>query len=525
MERKIRNKIAQYAAPLITAVVTSSAITVMVLMIIVPKAESVICSSSTLMIVKFLNWMEEHVTIFFIFFGILLVLAWLPYWLSTVKDKQEYSPEEKKALNIRVVISALVIALIARITFYFVPVNIIIPTHWMDFAATLGFGEFTRGSICIIFFGSVFSFSIWMTLLILIGAVIVESDYRPKITIWLLIVLFIFTAHFSFNKSLMNNMDFLKTMAEATGVEGEKIESKTMLLLDGTKTGKSKIVELQVKASSPVSLHRKSDSRLAISEDQLLKIEESLRAKKYSWYKESGGYDIAKGWFLNWDIEKGEAALRRLAASGDMLGQAIWLLRLRKTAQLSDANFGIVRNWIDTGYFFGSKIKYSVYQAARRFGEKEIMNKFEGELQSKNRDEIPKLPKIINGEISGRIKLKNLPRDCKVGLFYIEPCKSRRRDAGITDLFNQHASACNLVKAYNSREGNEFKFDNLIAGKYLLALAWNGDISESIANIKITGGGIMELSDKNPRRKFDVVITLPKTEIINNKSSAAPAEN
>jgi len=385
--------------------------------------------------------------------GILLILAWLPYWLSMAKDKKTYSPAEKKALNIRVVSSMLVIALIGRMTFYFVPVNIILPTYWLDIAAVMGFSEHSIWSIFIVLAGSVFSFSIWMLLLMLIGAVIVEMEYRPKITVWLLIVLFIFTAHFNFNKSLMNNMDFLKTMAEATGVEGEKIESKTMLLLDGTKAGKSKIVELQVKTSTPISLHRKSDSKLPVSEKQLLQIENSLKAKKYSWYKERGLYDISKGWFLNWDVEKGEAALRRSAASGEMLGQAIWLLRLKQTARISEENFGIIREWIDKDYFFGAKIKYSVYKAARRFGEKEIMNNLEGELLSEDREKISKLPKIINGEISGRIKIKNLPRNCKLGLFYIEPCKSqRRRKTDNTRLLKELPFIRTLVKAYSLRD-------------------------------------------------------------------------
>jgi len=513
MERKIRNTIAQYAAPLIMAVVTISAITVMFLTMIVDKVDRVICPPADLTVIKSLNWMEGHISMFFIFIGVLLLLAWLPYWLSMAKDKKTYSPAEKKALDIRVATSMLVMALVGRMTVYFVPLDIIMPTYWMDLAVTLGFGKFSIGSICIIFLGTVFSFSMWVLLLILIAAVILETDYRPRVTVWLLIVLFVFTVHFSFNKSLMNNMDFLKTLAEATGIEGEKVESKTMLFLEGTKAGKSKIAELQVKASSPISLHRKSDSKLPVSEKQLLQIENSLKAKKYSWYKERGLYDISKGWFLNWDVEKGEAALRRSAASGEMLGQAIWLLRLRKTARISEENFGIIRDWIESDYFFGSKIWiYSVYQAARRFGEKEIMDKLESELLSKDREKIFQLPKIINGEISGRIKIINLPRDCKVGLFYIDPCKSIRRDADITNLFNKYASACYLVKAYNLQEGNEFKFDNLIAGKYLLALAWHGDISESIANIKITGGGIMELSEKNSRRKFDIVITVPKTK-------------
>ena len=512
MERKIRNKIAQYAVPLIMAIVTISAITVMLLTMIVGKVDRVICPPADLMVIKSLNWMEGHITMFFISIGIIYILALLPCWLLAAKDKKTYSPAEKKALNIRIVISVLVIALIGRMTVYFVPIDIIIPTYWLDIAAVMGFSEHSIWSIFIVLAGSVFSFSIWILLLILIGAVIVETEYRPKIIVWLLIVLFVFTAHFSFNKSLMNNMDFLKTMAEATGVEGEKVESKTMLLLDGTNTGKSKIVELQVKTLTPISLHRKSDGKLPVSEKQLLKIENSLKAKKYSWYKERGWYDISKGWFLNWDVEKGEAALHRSAVTGEMLGQAIWLLRLRKTARISEENFGIISEWINKDYFFGAKIKYSVYQAARRFGEKEIMNKLEGELRAKDRDGISKLPKIINGKISGRIKIKNLPRDCKVGLFYIELCKSRHRDADITDLFGQYASACSLVKAYDLREGNEFKFDNLIAGKYALALAWDGDISESIGNIKITGGRIMELSKKNPSRKFDIVITAPKTK-------------
>jgi len=195
----------------------------------------------------------------------------------------------------------------------------------------------------------------------------------------------------------------------------------------------------------------------------------------------------------------------------------IFLIRAATISEITERNFTVIKGWLNKNYFIGKKARYLVYQVARRFGEKEIMDKLEGELLSEDRDEIAKLPKIINGEISGRIKLKNLPRDCKVGLFYINPCKPKGRADIIKDLFIQHASACKLVKAYGLREGNEFKFDNLIAGKYALALAWDGDISESIANIKITGGGIMELSEKNPRRKFDIVIAAPKTKIGSNK--------
>ncbi|RLD16533.1 MAG: hypothetical protein DRI36_05560, partial [Caldiserica bacterium] len=177
----------------------------------------------------------------------------------------------------------------------------------------------------------------------------------------------------------------------------------------------------------------------------LMKAENYLKKKKFTYYRSNGWFDISKAWFFNWMVEKGEESLRKAAKNGVLFGRSVLLFRLSKTSLLTQKNKKILEYWINENYYFGKKSKELLDDALLRFGIKRR--------------------KLVKGRIIGKVKFVGVPQADRVGLFIKKICEKKEYDEFDFIYY--------LVDASSLKEDGEFEFDNLGEGEYVLGFLWN----------------------------------------------------